>query len=322
LGNGINESNELNNNYRFGYDGLEGDKWFLKFYADYMENVTDFFGRLYTPEIASQYFWTDGSTVDAIGGNYLYWKYKQVGSTGQYQLSNNHTLSFGIEFRDEWVADNPFQGNWNAEINESSGGTEYIPCNCRNRGIWLSGEKYDLMPESDRFVYNLDQWSFNNNVNLTLGIRNDHYDDFGSNTSIRGSLIYNQSKNTQFKFIYGEAFRAPSFLETRTSPASNLVGNPDLKPETIQTIDLVWQQKISQSNLILTYSNSTIDNKIRELASDIVVVEGVIDYQPQNVGSSNLSNWELEINHSISESVLLRAGLTHHVEYVKQSTAQ
>jgi iron complex outermembrane receptor protein len=54
-------------------------------------------------------------------------------------------------------------------------------------------------------------------------------------------LIYEPLKKTVFKLLYGTAFRAPNVYELFYQGAGNK-SNPDLKPETIQTFELVWEQ--------------------------------------------------------------------------------
>jgi len=75
-------------------------------------------------------------------------------------------------------------------------------------------------------------------------------------------------------------------------------------------------------NLVLTWSNSRIEDEIRLMPFEDVLQPGVIAFKPLNSGKSRLENWELELNSSLSESIILRAGYTYHNQFVEQGSAQ
>jgi len=205
-GNGINQLDDLMISHHINYQGLSGNSWGLNIYADYVKGRSDFFARIIPAELAALIWWTDGSVVDAIGGNHLIWDYKQLGVSGHYELNNQHIFTYAIELRDEWVDVNPFHGNWIDEAMVESQGAVILPCECISRGFWLPGLRADFLLESDRKVSNVwlqDQWKINDSYAATLGIRYDNYDDFGGNASLRTALVYSHNESTQFKFLYG-----------------------------------------------------------------------------------------------------------------------
>mgnify|MGYP000327240356 CR=1 FL=1 len=93
-----------------------------------------------------------------------------------------------------------------------------------------------------------DQWKFANDWELTTGIRYDYYDDFGSTINPRLALVWEVDQNTTTKLLYGRAFRAPAFdtLYAINNPVG--IGNPNLEPETIETIEFSVNQYL-QNNL-------------------------------------------------------------------------
>ncbi len=95
----------------------------------------------------------------------------------------------------------------------------------------------------NRFVYAQDEWIVQPDWTLTLGLRHDRYSDFGGATNPRAALVWAAAYNLTVKAMYGRAFRAPSFVEMYAINNSSAQGNPDLKPETIDTWEtaLVWQ---------------------------------------------------------------------------------
>ncbi|MDM8565398.1 TonB-dependent receptor [Candidatus Halobeggiatoa sp. HSG11] len=108
-------------------------------------------------------------------------------------------------------------------------------------------------------IYLQDQYSFNNELEITIGIRNDYYSDFGNTTNPRAALVYIANPKTKFKLMYGQAFRAPSFRQTSTV---NFLGNPYLKPETVKTTEFAWLQEYSYAKTTLTLFHSRFENKI------------------------------------------------------------
>ena len=87
-----------------------------------------------------------------------------------------------------------------------------------------------------------DEFSVRKNLILSAGIRWDHYYTFGSTENPRLGLIYSPRERTTFKFLYGTAFRAPNAYELYYASPPNQVSNPLLKPETIRTAEVVFEQ--------------------------------------------------------------------------------
>ena len=134
------------------------------------------------------------------------------------QLLESQRLSVGFEFRDNFEQN---QGN------------------------------YDLQPFVRYFnsyqssnivsVYAQDEIHLRKDLVLNLGIRHDRYSTFGGTTNPRAALIYTPWDKATFKFLYGQSFRAPNSFELfYDAPGSE--ANPSLRPETVKTMELVWEQ--------------------------------------------------------------------------------
>ncbi len=76
------------------------------------------------------------------------------------------------------------------------------------------------------------------NLTLTTGLRYDNYDDVGDSLNPRIGLVYAPNDRLFFKLLYGQAFRAPGFNEMYTENNPAIIGNPNLKSETIKTVEL------------------------------------------------------------------------------------
>jgi len=83
-------------------------------------------------------------------------------------------------------------------------------------------------------VYVEDLWDIMEDLRLTIGGRYDHYSDFGGEISPRVGINWEFAQNFNTKFLYGRAFRAPSFMELYR----RTMGNPSLKPETEDSYEL------------------------------------------------------------------------------------
>jgi iron complex outermembrane receptor protein len=81
------------------------------------------------------------------------------------------------------------------------------------------------------------------NLLLNAGLRYDYYYTIGGTLNPRVGLIYSPWEKTTFKLLYGQAFRAPNDYELYyEAPSSNQAPNPKLKPETIRTYELAYEQ--------------------------------------------------------------------------------
>lgn len=311
--NGFQKQEATNLSFAIDYQWELTPTFTLKPYADYYRGKWDHLLGIVPAFMAQSVWWATGDSIPAIGGNIRTIEQKRAGLDAQWKLHTHHTLLLGATYRSESMGLNPFQGNWDAEHIERTGG-ELIPAPPGDiqSGFWMDGMRFDLLTPNDRDVmgiYAQDQWQINTDLNMTVGARLDYYDDFGSKLSLRGGLVYQFRPMTTFKVLYGEAFRAPTFQEARAGIASGGVGNPDLKPETIRTIEVAWLQRVRQTQWVLTGFFSHIDDEVGNvLVEDIV--EGFTAQQPQNVGSSNLSGLELEVNSSLTEHLFLRAGIS------------
>jgi len=142
-----------------------------------------------------------------------------------------------------------------------------------------------------------DEWNFLRDWTLTTGVRHDRYSDVGSTTNPRVALVWDTSLDLTTKLLHGRAFRAPAFVELYSINNPVLRGNPDLKPETIQTTELAfsWQ---ARSDTLLELSLFSYGMR------DIIAATGSPQVF-QNMGEQNGRGFELEARHDLSRAVSL-----------------
>ncbi len=116
-------------------------------------------------------------------------------------------------------------------------------------------------------VYLQDEWAILDNLSLHAGARYDHYDNFGGTANPRLGLIYQPFADTTVKLLYGTAFRAPNAFETYyTCCSGSWIGNPALKPERIESYEIVVEQRINDYfNLRLSPYYNQLSNLINQV---------------------------------------------------------
>lgn len=142
----------------------------------------------------------------------------------------------------------------------------------------------------NKYLYAQDEWSFARDWTLTAGLRHDRYSDFGGTTNPRLAVVWDAAYDLTAKLLYGKAFRAPALLEQYgVNPTGN--GNPNLKPETIETLEaaLAWQATMNtQVNLNVFRYN--IKDTIRTVANAVAGTGSTF----QNTGAQRGDGMELE----------------------------
>ncbi|MDX2480569.1 MAG: TonB-dependent receptor [Desulfuromusa sp.] len=101
-----------------------------------------------------------------------------------------------------------------------------------------------------------DEWQLAPDWELTSGIRYDYYSDFGQTVNPRIAIVWSTRHNLTTKILYGKAFRAPSFNELFSINNPVALGNSELDPETIDTVELSFDYRPTfnlQSILSLYY---------------------------------------------------------------------
>jgi iron complex outermembrane receptor protein len=124
----------------------------------------------------------------------------------------------------------------------------------------------DLKNKSQRWgLFAQDEIKLVPALTLYAGLRYDRYAAFGT-TSPRVGLIFNRGSATTVKLLAGRAFRAPNEFElSYESPFYR--SNPGLKPERIETLELMGQRLIGGG---LQVTVSTFRNRLSALISQRV----------------------------------------------------
>jgi iron complex outermembrane receptor protein len=156
-------------------------------------------------------------------------------------------------------------------------------------------------------AYVQDEHQVTRTLSLLAGLRHDSYKTSQDATSPRMAVIFAPALGSTFKLLYGTAFRAPSLYET-VDGGELYKPNPDLRPETAQTIEAVWQQRLTPG---LLGSVSLFHYDMKRL---IDLTQDPVDslYQYRNVGDAKADGVEVELQGR------LRGGVSGYLSYSYQ----
>ncbi len=141
-------------------------------------------------------------------------------------------------------------------------------------------------------AYVQDEYQITEDLALFAGLRHDRYSTGFSSTNPRGALVYFASPRATVKLLYGQAFRAPNGYELHyEDPLSGAEGNPNLKPERIETAEAVWEQRLGPS---LFGTVSLYQSRFRDLIEQTTDPTTSL-LQFQNMESATARGVELEL---------------------------
>ena len=140
----------------------------------------------------------------------------------------------------------------------------------------------------------IDPW-----LKLNGGVRYDHHSQYGGQFTGRVGAISRWSKALVSKLLYGTAFKAPSpyLLYAQPLRLGDVIGNPNLKPQLIRTLEY---QLSFKPNRLFGVTSSVSYNWLLQKAE--FTPEGS-NLTARNVASQNTVSWET------------RADLSHDEDY-------
>jgi iron complex outermembrane receptor protein len=169
-------------------------------------------------------------------------------------------------------------------------------------------------------TYIQDQISvLDNRILISAGLRYDNYSTFGGTTNVRTSMIYKPSGQTSLKINYGKGFRAPNSYELYyTDDNRTQKANPDLKPEKIDSYELVLEHYRKNYRFALSgyyYSIRDVISLHTDPADGLLVFENMEDIESKGAEFEVEGRWaggiEGRISYVLQESEDKKTGATH-----------
>lgn len=208
-----------------------------------------------TPKLYSTYFAHD-FTVEEYPVGYKGNQY------GLYKKENYSGYNFGTELQADFNISENFNitsgiVNENMKLNSYSLLHNYYAVSGEHLDNFTNLISPDLTIETGQLgkqrriiaMYLQAFYSFKK-ISITAGGRFDNYSDFGSSVNPRLGIIYKAFKDLNFKFLYGQAFRAPTFNELYDKSTSyskdGVYGNENLEPERVQSYEFSAEYSIKK----------------------------------------------------------------------------
>jgi outer membrane cobalamin receptor len=175
-------------------------------------------------------------------------------------------------------------------------------------------------------------------VILTLGARWDDPSDFSPQISPKINLLWQVAELTNFRFSYGQSFRAPTLNDLNWPADPSGQGNPNLTPEKGEMYEIGLEKTFSKKFLFRTsIFHQKVDNMIAWAPTGPVGPWGTNLWQPSNVNKVKIFGVELEGRVDVTPdfsflltstylnpkqyNMELRDGLTSRMERVKRQAA-
>ncbi|SHG80395.1 TonB-dependent receptor plug domain-containing protein [Ferrimonas marina] len=170
-------------------------------------------------------------------------------------------------------------------------------------------------------VFFQDDIALTHNLNLLLGARVDHHDEFGTHTTPRAYLVYQPSASWVIKGGYGEGFKAPSLKQLSDDYLSNpmnrpfdLIGNSDLKPEENAAYELSAHYLGERWNMEVTGFYNDVTNLIGIVCIEDCPVPGERPgrwtSQYFNIDSARLQGVEANLSADLTRDLVLDMNAT------------
>jgi outer membrane receptor for ferrienterochelin and colicins len=147
-----------------------------------------------------------------------------------------------------------------------------------------------------------DEWFVGPAVRLLVGVRYDRHSAFGSALSPKVGLLVRPSDRVRLRASFGEGFKAPEFKDLyvafgNRAAGYQVVGNPDLRPETSRSVNggLEIDSPARRVRLSLAGFHHRIDDLIDTLPAGRDPVTGLLTFRTANIGAARTQGVEAEL---------------------------
>lgn len=175
----------------------------------------------------------------------------------------------------------------------------------------------DLIGGKDKATHHAlflqDEIDLGHGLTFTAGARYDHHEIFGSEISPRAYLVWEANDDLVIKGGYGHAFKAPTLKQISpnyhySGSSYDIFGNPDLKPESLDSFELGADWQVGDVGLYGTVFHS----RVRDLISSKVVdrINNRNQYRYMNISRARITGIEAGYVWDISRAFAWKTNLT------------
>ena len=177
-----------------------------------------------------------------IGNPEVFERHARASLSAFYTGFEDHTLRLGLGFN----YDNMYKTKESKNFGRDPVTGLPIPFQPGLPVTDVSGTPLAFLPPAHRedyFFFMQDEWRFLPDWQFTAGVRYDYYSDFGDTVNPRLGLVWEPRYDLTAKLLYGTAFRAPAFSEMFFVSNPVTLGNPNLMPETMETVEMAFDYR-------------------------------------------------------------------------------
>ena len=205
----------------------------------------------------------------------------------------NYTVVSGVSYEYQAVKDPTQHANYNPLTGAPLSGMQNF-----------SDPNSNFTSEENRYFYAAYSellYDMNNEIRFNIGFRYDNYSDFGKALNPRVGASWIVNKNNNIKLMYSEAFRAPTFAELYNKNNPAIMGNPNLDPEKVNTIEFnIENTSIENLRASLTLFNSEI--------KDVILIDNGLHH---NLGKLETEGLEVELKYSLNRGSYVLANYAY-----------
>ncbi len=227
----------------FGSLSETHNKWLATFF---MLNYSNNIGKKLSYNLRASYNYFDRQFLSASGNFTDHWsKGKRYDSEITLNYEPNKKINFMLGAGYEYCLEDYFDiySRNNMNVIKST-----IP-------------EHDL-GDSTYFTYLQVDFPIGKRIGAITGLRYVYNKDYDSFLTPRGGFVFKLSDGLFIKTLYGEAFRAPNLFEKYADLKGVVVGNKELQPEKIKTMDIGLDWVMKSKNLRVNYFYTIVSNLI------------------------------------------------------------
>lgn len=197
-------------------------------------------------------------------------------------LHPTNTVTAGIEYQREWG-----ESTYSWESMWGPGESLFPGKSARTTGFYLQ----DSIKIQDTFF-------------MTLGVRFDHHDRFGTETTYRIAPALLLKSGTKLKATYGTGFKAPSLYQLY-APGTiwGLVGNQNLEPEKCKGWDIGIEQFLFNDRLTLSFTYFQNDFE------DLILYDFILGYI--NINQAKVNGFEVFMSAAPLKNLTISGSYTY-----------
>ncbi len=214
--------------------------------------------------------------------------------TGFKRLFDEHVFALGLSWQYEKAVDMDFIRHFRFD-------TGFITP--PDTGSLLTDPQ---ISNNDYAVFFQDVWELHPEVNLTLGIRHDEFDQFGGHSNYRGAMVYVPDSQQTWKLLFGTAIRTPSFREYLKVLEGNFIA-PVPDPEEIKSLELAYLYQWQRASTSITLFHNQAEDFIREVPTP----DGADEYFANSGEKLQMDGVDALLNYSLNEDLVLRLNLSY-----------